>query len=58
MPKDWKSLAAALAPDIPAEQLEKITPGLNALEDHFRPLVAAVQLESEPAYLLLVEENS
>ena len=54
MARDWKSAAAAYAPDIPPEQLEKITPSLDGLEAAFRPLVSKLPLETEPAYVLLV----
>lgn len=56
MPRDWKAAAAAFAPDVPAEQVEKIGPSLDALEAAFRPQVtpARLPIETEPAYVLLV----
>jgi hypothetical protein len=39
---DWKNLAAALDPPIPAEDIEKIVPILQALEASFRPLQATI----------------
>ena len=54
MARDWKAAAAAFAPGMPAEQLEKITPSLDGLEAAFRPLVAKLPLETEPAYVLLL----
>ena len=54
MPRDWKAAAAAFAPDVPFEQLEKIAPSLDALEAAFRPQVAKLPLETEPAYVLLM----
>jgi hypothetical protein len=54
MTRDWKAAAAAFAPGMPAEQLEKITPSLDGLEAAFRPLLAKLPLEIEPAYVLLV----
>ena len=54
MSRDWKAAAAAFAPDVPLEQLEKIAPSLDALEAAFRPQVAKLPLETEPAYVLLV----
>lgn len=54
MARDWKSAAAAFAPGIPAEQLEKIAPALDSLDAAFRPLLAKIPLETEPAYVLLV----
>ena len=35
---DWKKLAAAMDPPIPAADVEKIVPTLEALETAFRPL--------------------
>ena len=35
---DWKKIAAALDPPIPAADVEKIAPVLEALEEAFRPL--------------------
>ena len=35
---DWKKIAAALDPPIPAEDVGKIAPVLEALEVAFRPL--------------------
>ena len=35
---DWKKIAAALDPPIPAPDLEKIVPVMEALEAAFRPL--------------------
>ncbi len=54
MPRDWKAAAAAFAPDVPPEQLEKIITSLDALEAAFQPQVAKLPLEIEPAYVLLV----
>ena len=49
MTRDWKTLARALAPDIPGPDLDKITPALDALETSFRPLAANVGHLVEPA---------
>lgn len=54
MARDWKFAAAAFAPDIPAEQLEKIAPALDGLDAAFRPLLAKLPVETEPAYVLLL----
>ena len=35
---DWRKIAAALDPPIPAADIEKIVPTLDALEAAFRPL--------------------
>jgi hypothetical protein len=39
---DWKKLASALDPPIPAADLEKIIPALEALEAAFRPLQSLI----------------
>jgi len=39
---DWKILASAADPPIPAEDIEKAVPVLEALEAAFRPLVATI----------------
>ncbi len=54
MPRDWKAAAAAFAPDVSPEELEKITPALDGLEAAFRLQVAKLPHETEPAYTLLV----
>lgn len=52
--KDWRRLAEGLNLGIPEPDLERIERPLEALEASFGPLVAALPLETEPAYLLLV----
>lgn len=54
MARDWTAAAAAHAPDIPADQIARITPSLDALEAAFRPLVARIPLDAEPAPVMLV----
>ena len=44
----------AFAPDIPAEQVEKISPSLDGLAAAFLPLVDKLPVETEPAYVLLL----
>lgn len=39
---DWKNLAASADPPIPAADIEKAVPILEALESAFRPLVASI----------------
>jgi hypothetical protein len=36
--KDWRKIAAGVAPDIPVEDVEKIVPIMEALERAFEPL--------------------
>jgi hypothetical protein len=52
---DWKAIAAARKLDIPADAIERITPSMNALEAAFRPLVAKIPFDVEPAYVLMIE---
>lgn len=54
MAKDWKSIAAAVAPDIPADAVARIAPSLEALEQTFRPLLDRIPVDGEPAYVQLV----
>jgi hypothetical protein len=39
---DWRQTAAGSAPDIPAEDVEKIVPIMEALERAFEPLRASI----------------
>ncbi len=55
MTKNWKVIAAALTPDIPAGDLDRVIVPLEGLEAQFRPQVARLPLETEPAYVLLVQ---
>ena len=51
--RDWKLLAKVLEPNISEEDIPRIAPPLEAIEKEFRPLVAGIPLETEPAYVLL-----
>lgn len=53
--RDWKKAAAALAPDIPSEQLERIGPVLDGLEANFRPLAAELHPLDDPAFIATPE---
>jgi hypothetical protein len=44
---DWKRIAAGVAPDIPAEDVEKIAPIMEALERAFEPLRATIPLGAD-----------
>ena len=46
---DWKTLAAARCPDIPADAVLRMIPSLEALEATFRQL--AEQLNPEDEYV-------
>jgi hypothetical protein len=55
--KDWKSIAQALAPDVPADAVSRIAGPLTTLEEAFRPLCADLPSELEPATLFLTDEE-
>jgi hypothetical protein len=44
---DFKKTAAALDPPIPASDVEKLLPVMDALEAAFRPLQATLTLEDD-----------
>jgi len=52
--RDWKRIAAALAPDIPEADLARVIPALDALEAVFRPIMHRAPHETEPAYTMLI----
>jgi hypothetical protein len=52
--RNWKQIAAALAPEIPEADLARVIPALDALEAVFRPLMHRAPHETEPAYIMLV----
>jgi len=47
--KDWRGLAQAGDLGIPAKELDRIVPPLEALEETFRPLIRDLTPEMEPA---------
>ncbi|HTT61823.1 MAG TPA: hypothetical protein VMG35_08280 [Bryobacteraceae bacterium] len=47
--KDWKKIAHASGLGVPDEALERIAQSLDALETDFRPLVASLTPDAEPA---------
>jgi hypothetical protein len=55
--KDWKAIARALNPEIPATELDRIVAPLQALEETFRPLVKDLPPDLEPALELGAEEE-
>lgn len=55
--KDWISNAKAAGLDIPAQDLARIVQPLNALEEVFRPLVASLTPEMEPAVSFHADEE-
>jgi hypothetical protein len=52
MPKHWKQIAAGNGVPVPEGELEKFAASLTALEAAFRPLIATIPLEVEPAIVL------
>jgi len=52
--KDWKHLAAVLAPDIPPDKAERLVAVMEKLESSFRPLTEQIRLETEPAYIAIL----
>lgn len=53
--KNWKQIASGHALAIPDDQFARIAPPLDALEAAFRPLLARLPLEVEPAIILSPE---
>jgi hypothetical protein len=49
MTKDWKKIARASGLTIPAADVDRIAPALDALETAFRALVRAIGPETDPA---------
>jgi hypothetical protein len=46
---DWGAIAMARSIEIPAQDLDRIAPPLEALEQAFRPLVEDLPPDLEPA---------
>jgi hypothetical protein len=55
--KDWKAIAKACAPEIPAGDLDRIVAPLNSLEETFRPLVKDLPPGLEPVLEFGEEEE-
>ena len=47
--KNWQKIAEARGLDIPAADLERIAPALDAMEAAFRPLTKNIPDDVEPA---------
>ena len=56
--KNWRAIAQAHALDLPASQLDRITPALDALEEAFRPLIRDLTAGMEPAVEFSAEEDA
>jgi hypothetical protein len=52
---DWRLTAKARCPDIPAAEVERIAPVLEALEAALAPLAARIPIGCEPATAFRVE---
>jgi hypothetical protein len=55
--KDWKAIAKAAIPEVPAQEIESLLAPLAALEETFRPLVRDLTPDLEPATGLYVERE-
>ena len=51
-------MAQALGLDLPAAELDRLAPPLEALEEAFRPLVKSLTLDVEPAVEFRMEEEA
>ncbi len=56
MKRDWKQIAAGYGLEIPAADLDRIIPTLDALEAAFRPLTADIPETVEPAVVFYTPE--
>ena len=55
--KDWRAIARGSGLDLPAHELDRIAPPLESLEETFRPLIASLTPDMEPACCFQVEES-
>jgi len=55
--RDFRLLAQALDLGVPENELERLAAPLEALEVSFRPLLARLEPDTEPAFLLLLPEE-
>ena len=55
--KNWTSIAKGAAPDIPAQELGRVTEPLNVLDETFRPLVRKLTPDVEPAAVFRADEE-
>lgn len=54
---NWKDVAAAVAPDIPQEQVERVAPLLDAMRAAFLKQTSRIELTTEPCYIQAVQEE-
>ena len=57
MAKDWKKIAKASGLTIPAAEVDRIAPALDALEVAFRPLVRNIGPDADPAVVFQAAEE-
>jgi hypothetical protein len=55
--KNWRAMAQAHGLDLPAAELDRLAPPLEALEETFRPLVKSLTPDLEPAVEFRMEED-
>jgi hypothetical protein len=55
--KDWTLIAKAAELGIPAADMERVGKTLDSLEESFRPLVADLTPDLEPAVFFQAEEE-
>ena len=55
--KDWKAIATAHGLDLTPPELERLAAALAGLEEKFRPLLAELSSETEPATLFHAAET-
>jgi len=53
----WKDVAAAVAPDIPPEQVERVAPLLDAMRAAFLKQTSRIELTTEPCYIQAVQKE-
>jgi hypothetical protein len=56
--KDWRAIAKASGIEIPAKDLDRIAPPLDALEAAFRPLAKDLTPDVEPSVEFRMEEDA
>jgi hypothetical protein len=53
---NWKEVANTIAPDIPQEQVERVSPLLDAMRAAFLAQTSRIELTTEPSYIQAVQE--
>jgi len=53
---NWKEVANTIAPDIPQEQVERVSPLLDAMRAAFLAQTSRIELTIEPSYIQAVQE--